>query len=101
MREGGRPSRGKSEREQVAKRRRRRKFFGGKRENPRRGSWNFGFISAGLFALRREGFGGALRAGHFLELTRAGDGEGGPWAPVLVARVVEDEDDEEIDHGPC
>ena len=51
-----------------------------------------GLFSAGWPALW-EAFGGTLHPGTTLEMTRAGDGCGGPGPPVVVRRAVDDDDD--------
>jgi len=57
-------------------------------------SINNGQISAGWTALVRDAFGGTLHPGTVLEITRAGDGSGGPGLPVVDMRVVDGDDDQ-------
>jgi len=55
-----------------------------------------GQLKAGSPVLR-DAFGGTLHLGTTLEMTRAGDGFGGPGPPVVDMRVVVDGDDDQVD----
>ena len=55
---------------------------------PGKSSYRSGYLSAGWSALVREAFRGELEAGQVLELTREGDGQGGPGQAEVRVRVL-------------
>ena len=58
------------------------------RAPPGKSSYRSGYLSAGWRALVREAFRGELEAGQFLELSREGDGQGGPGRAEVRVQVL-------------